>query len=1090
MVVIFTELMDEDSVVRRVVEACYMIASVLFIFSLSGLKKAESSRKGVFFGVCGMTLAIVSSVFLREFHSQYGKMFAATIPGAIVGITLASIVNMLQVPQMIASLHSFVGAAATFVGFSNYFLLSQEAPSVLRDVETYVGIFIGVVTFAGSVIAALKLAEVGGGDFGEFVFRLGWFRHLLNILAFSITIIAGIIFCIDDTWVLGLYINVAMGIFIGAYMALAVGAADMPVIISMLNSYSGWATAASGFLLNNNVLVVTGAVVGSSGAILSYIMCTAMNRSLFQVLLSRFGGGATGPRVKTPEVATNEVNSQQVYEILKSANDIIIVPGYGMAAGKGQQQVGQLAKLMKKQGKKVRFCLHPVAGRMPGHMNILLSEAKVPINMMFELSNINQDFEKADVALVVGCNDTVNPAAYEEGSPIFGMAVCDVWKAKKVVVMKRKRAGVGFAGIDNKMFDYQNTGMYLGELNQRFAELLALMENQYSGAEVKIAMEGPKRPEEKKAVAAPKPAETVLSPEELAHYKTYKTIGVPKEVGKNEKRVALIPKVALKMRQMGFAIKVEKGAGEEAGFTDKDYEMVGAQIVPTEEVWKCEIVIKIREPLPHPTLGVHEAELAKDTGLLVCGIDPAAHKEAMGMLQKHEKLAVWSMRCVPRITRAQKLDTLSSMGKLDGYRAVIEAFNHFRGFAGPQFTAAGKIDPARVFVIGCGVIGLAAIGTAVGLGAKVEAFDARQKGRSDGESAGAEIVIDEDLKMDEGAGTGGYAKEMGADYYDRQRAFFKRVLKDCDIVVSTARVPGMSKLVLITEETVRSMKRGSVIMDVSGMNCALTRESEYYVDQESGVTISGITTFVGTMPGQASELYSNNMYNLVEELCKIPKNKNNNASNFTLDVADEIVNEALIIQDMKVRWVPYHLRVKQEEQKKAKGEAKVEAKKEEALIRRPEKRGQAVIDMKEMPTTTALSEKLLERKGPSEEEEKVATMDAKSSSTIVISMTVLAIGLAYSTNYAFMMNFLIFTLALIIGYIVVWGVDPLLHASLMSETNAISGIIYIGAMLQLYGYNGSFQTPNVLGALALFFASINVFGGFVLTDKMLSMISA
>eukprot|EP00826_Nyctotherus_ovalis_P034616 TRINITY_DN28_c0_g1_i2.p1 TRINITY_DN28_c0_g1~~TRINITY_DN28_c0_g1_i2.p1 ORF type:complete len:449 (-),score=128.38 TRINITY_DN28_c0_g1_i2:53-1399(-) len=436
MVVIFTELMDEDTLVRRLVEACYMIASVLFIFSLSGLKKPESSRQGVFYGVCGMTLAIVSTFFLREFHSEYVRMFVATIPGAIIGITLAVIIDMLQVPQMVASLHSFVGLAATFVGFSNYFLHINSEPSVLRDIETFVGVYIGIITFAGSVIAAMKLAEIGGGDFGEFVFKMGPFRHVVNGTLFGLTLIAGIIFCIDDTWAMGLYINVVLGIILGCLMVFAVGGADMPVIISMLNSLSGWATVASGFLLNNNVLIVTGSVVGSSGAILSYIMCTSMNRSFLQVLLTRFT--AVTLAVAPPTVATNEVNSQQVYEILKQAKDIIIVPGYGMAAGKGQKQVGQLAKLLRKQGKKVRFCLHPVAGRMPGHMNILLSEAKVPINMMFELSNINKDFENADVAFVVGCNDTVNPAAYEEGSAIFGMAVCDVWKAKHVFVMKRK----------------------------------------------------------------------------------------------------------------------------------------------------------------------------------------------------------------------------------------------------------------------------------------------------------------------------------------------------------------------------------------------------------------------------------------------------------------------------------------------------------------------------------------------------------------------------------------------------------------------------------------------------------------------------
>lgn len=1076
MVVILTELLDEDTMVRRLVEACYMIASVLFIFSLSGLKKPESSRQGVFYGVCGMGLAIVSTLFLRDFHSEYIRMFVATIPGAIIGITLASIINMLQVPQMIAALHSFVGLAATFVGFSNYFLHISSEPSILRDIETFIGVFIGIITFAGSVIAAMKLAEVAGGEFGEFVFKLGPFRHAVNGTLLGVTILAGIIFCIDDTWIMGLYINVILGILLGCHLVLAVGGADMPVIISMLNSLSGWATVASGFLLNNNVLIVTGAVVGSSGAILSYIMCDSMNRSFLQVLLTRFT--AVTLAVAPPSVAKNEVNSQQVYDLVKQAKDIIIVPGYGMAAGKGQKQVGQLAKALRKQGKNVRFCLHPVAGRMPGHMNILLCEAKVPINMMFELSHINKDFEKADIAFVVGCNDTVNPAAYEEGSPIFGMAVCDVWKAKNVVVMKRKRGGVGFAGIDNSMFDNQNTGMYLGSLNQRLDELLALVESQYSHEEVKLAVDAPKERVVTKT-------DTVISPEELKHYKTHKTIGVPKEIAQDEYRVSLVPKTVTKLRKLGFAIKVEKGAGERAGIIDNDYERAGAEIVNGEDAWKSEIVIKIREPIDNKTTKVIETEKVEESKLLVCNIDPAVHKNEMNALKNHDNLSVWSMRCVPRITRAQKLDTLSSMGKLDGYRAVIEAFKHFRGFAGPQFTAAGKIDPAKVFVIGCGVIGLASIGTAAGLGAKVEAFDARAKGRSDGESMGAEIIIDEDLKMDEGAGVGGYAKEMGADYYDKQRAFFKRVLKDCDIVISTARVPGKSELILINDETVRSMKRGSVIMDVSGMNCSLTKKEQVYVDEESQVTISGITTFVSEMPGQASELYSNNMFNLIEELCAIPKHKDNNAQNFELNLNDEIVNEAVVIQNNKIRWIPYSERVKKAAEKPP--EAKTGDQPPKPAEKKPaEKKPESARDAK---GAGALGQKLMDENLDAEVTEKIAKMDVVSSSIIVTGMIILALSLAYSTDIAFMMNFLIFTLALIIGYIVIWGVDPLLHASLMSETNAISGIIYIGAMLQLYGYNGSFQLPNVCGITALFFASINVFGGFVLTDRMLGMIS-
>jgi len=1067
MVVIFTELMDEDTVVRRLVEACYMIASVLFIFSLSGLKKPESSRQGVFYGICGMALAIVSTFFLKEFHSEYIRMFVATIPGAIIGITLAAVIDMLQVPQMVAALHSFVGLAATFVGFSNYFLHINSEPSMLRDIETFIGVYIGIITFAGSVIAAMKLAEIGGGDLGEFVFKLGPFRHVVNGSIFGITVIAGIIFCIDDTWITGLYINVILGIVIGCLLVFAVGGADMPVIISMLNSLSGWATVASGFLLNNNVLIVTGAVVGSSGAILSYIMCESMNRSFLQVLLTRFT--AVTLSVPVPTEAINAVNSQHVYEVIKQSKDIIIIPGYGMAAGKGQKLVGQVAKTLRKQGKKVRFCLHPVAGRMPGHMNILLSEAKVPINMMFELSNINKDFEKADVALVVGCNDTVNPAAYKEGSPIFGMAVCDVWKAKHVFVMKRKRGGVGFAGIDNDMFDYPNTGMYLGSLNQRLDELLRLLESQYNPEEVKLAVEAPREQVKDKA-------EPIISPEELKRYKAYKTIGVPKEIAKDEYRVALIPKTIIRLRKLGFAVKVEEGAGDRAGFIDHDFEMAGAEIVNKNEAWGCEIVIKIREPINDIEKGHNEIELAENARFLVCNIDPAIHKDVMDGLKAHDNLSVWSMRCVPRITRAQKLDTLSSMGKLDGYRAIVEAFKYYRGFAGPQFTAAGKIDPAKVFVIGCGVIGLASIGTAAGLGAKVQAFDARAKGRSDGESIGAEIVIDEDLKADEGAGVGGYAKEMGADYYDKQRAFFKRVLKDCDIVVSTARVPGKTELILINDETVRSMKRGSVIMDVSGMNCSLTKKEEVYVDKESQVTISGMTSFVSEMPGQASELYSNNMFNLIEELCQIPKHKDNNAANFMIDLTDEIADESVIIQNKKVRWIPYNERVRKAAEVAAKPpEGKVERQQLRPVEKKPEPVG-------------PLSQRLIEEK-EGDVVEKVAKMDAVSSGLIVGSMIILALSLAYGTDITFMMNILIFTLALIIGYIVIWGVDPLLHASLMSETNAISGIIYIGAMLQLYGYNGSFQLPNLCGITALFFASINVFGGFVLTDRMLGMIS-
>lgn len=1075
MFVLFTELINTESVVRRVVEACCMISSVLFIFSLLGLKKANTSRRGVFFGICGMLIAIGSTIFLPDFHEEYLKMVYATIPGAIIGVLLAFFVKLINVPQMIASLHSFVGIAATLVGFSNYYLHLGEPPSTIRSIETYIGIFVGVITFAGSVIAAIKLAEIFGGDFGESVHLLGWARHGLNIAAGITTVVVGVLFCKEMNPEMCLYINVGLGIFIGCHMVLAVGGADMPVIISMLNSYSGWATAASGFLLNSHILIIAGAVIGSSGAILSYIMCAAMNRSFLGVLLTKFSKGKTG-EIKTK--AVNPVDVAQATEIIRKAQDIIIVPGYGMAAANAENLVGAVANTLIEKGKKVRFCLHPVAGRMPGHMDVLLCAAGVPFKYMKELNEINKDFKTADLAIVVGCNDIVNPAANSKDSVISGMVVCEVWEAKNVLVIKRKREGTGFAGIDNEMFDYANTFMLLMEADKAFKEIHTRLESSYDPSLIAEAMKKEEKKEAKK-VAELK--------QDYSKFEKVQIIGVPKEITKGESRVALTPNAVKKLREMKFGVKVENNAGKLAQISNEEYVAAGAEIVDAEDLWNdSNIIIKIQPPIFNTSINRHEAELIAKASLLVCYYYPEREKEVNEMLQRNKALSVWSMNNVPRISNAQKLDTMSSTGNLDGYRVVVEAFKLFKGFARGQVTAAGKIEPAKVFVIGCGVIGLAAISTAAALGAQVQAFDAREKGRQEGKSARAEIVIDEELKMDEGAGIGGYAKEMPEEYYDKQRRFFERVLKDCDVVITTARVPGKDKLVLITKNAIRGMKKGSVVMDIIGSNCELTQRNEIIVDDSSQVTISGITSYITEMPRQASELYGTNMVNLVCELCKAPKGIKEDAITYSVNLEEPIADEAVVISEGKMRWMPYSERLKIAEKKKADAAKNPPSSPPEEKKELPNK-GEVVIPISK-PKEKDLALRLVDKE-PKKEELRGASMNIFSSGSIVISMLLLSTSLAYSTDYVFMLNFLIFCLALITGFIVVLGVDHKLHASLMSETNAISGIIYIGAMIQLYGINGEWSLSSTSGFIALFFASINVFGGFVLTDRMLGKIA-
>ncbi|MBB3007653.1 MULTISPECIES: Re/Si-specific NAD(P)(+) transhydrogenase subunit beta [Cupriavidus] len=452
----------------------YLAASALFILSLSGLSHPATARRGNMLGIAGMVIAVMTTV-LAGSPDGIAIIIGAMVVGGIAGAMLARRVEMTQMPQLVAVLHSFVGLAAVLVGYASYLepTTLSGAEKAIHEVETYLGILIGAVTFTGSIIAFLKLQGTMGG---KPMLLPG--RHVLNAGALLLCVWLGYAFLAAPDPQQGLVPLAAMtviALLVGAHLVLAIGGADMPVVVSMLNSYSGWAAAATGFMLGNDLLIITGALVGSSGAILSYIMCKAMNRKFLSVILGGFGAvQAQGAATEQGEVLP--VSSEEVSSLLKDANEVIIVPGYGMAVAQAQGTISEIARRLRAQGVNVRFGIHPVAGRLPGHMNVLLAEARVPYDIVLEMEEINDDFEKADVVLVVGANDIVNPGALEDpASPIAGMPVLEVWKAKTVVVSKRSMAA-GYAGVDNPLFYKDNTRMWFGDAKGSVDALLRQLE--------------------------------------------------------------------------------------------------------------------------------------------------------------------------------------------------------------------------------------------------------------------------------------------------------------------------------------------------------------------------------------------------------------------------------------------------------------------------------------------------------------------------------------------------------------------------------------------------------------------------------------
>ncbi|AOJ33624.1 Re/Si-specific NAD(P)(+) transhydrogenase subunit beta [Burkholderia metallica] len=459
----------------------YIGAAILFILSLGGLANPETARRGNLLGMIGMLIAVLATVLGPRVSAEgIPYIVAALVVGGAVGLYAAKKVQMTQMPELVALMHSLVGLAACLVGFASYIDTSVQftgAEHAIHEVEIYVGILIGAVTFAGSVIAFGKLSgKIGGKPL------LLPARHWLNLAALLIVIYYGRAFLHAETIQEGmtpLIVMTVVSLLFGVHMVMAIGGADMPVVVSMLNSYSGWAAAATGFMLGNDLLIVIGALVGSSGAILSYIMCRAMNRNFISVIAGGFGTGSGAPASAggsaQPAGEVVAVSALETAELLRDAKSVIIVPGYGMAVAQAQHTVHELTKVLREKGVDVRFAIHPVAGRMPGHMNVLLAEAKVPYDIVMEMDEINGDFPDADVSMVIGANDIVNPAAQEDpGSPIAGMPVLEVWKAKTSIVMKRSMAS-GYAGVDNPLFYKDNNRMLFGDAKKMLDEVFGAL---------------------------------------------------------------------------------------------------------------------------------------------------------------------------------------------------------------------------------------------------------------------------------------------------------------------------------------------------------------------------------------------------------------------------------------------------------------------------------------------------------------------------------------------------------------------------------------------------------------------------------------
>ncbi len=1017
-----------------------------------------------------MGLAVVAMWCTPTYTYDHGvTVNLVMLIGAALGGYAAWAVKMTGMPQLVGFLNACGGLASALEGFGLY--LDPDArlevirglPSVGLDegqlwvqaIAMYLSIIVGMATFTGSMVACGKL----NGNIPSKAMIIP-FRGPVTALMFIGIIVASLCsFNFGPSWndrTTGIWLVFIVGVLASLYGIMAVyaiGGADMPVVISLLNSLSGFATVAAGFMLSNSLLIITGAFVGCSGIILSVIMCIAMNRSLKNVMIGGFGDTGKSSQMKT-EGQVKEVTTEDVVDLMTSASRIIIVPGYGMAVAKAQHAVAEMTALLRSRGIKVRFGIHPVAGRLPGHMNVLLAEARVPYDIVKSMDEINGDFHETDVVLVIGANDTVNPSAQTDpDSPIAGMPVLEIWKATQTIVMKRTLA-VGYAGVDNPLFVNENNAMYLGDAKKSVDSLVDLLRAREPSTVTKFDAVTNGRTKVQAQSDAKKAAAEATK---LAALKKDAVIavGVLKEIGENEKRVAIVPAACNRLLKGGIQLVVESGAGEGSTFTDATYEAAGAIVLPSakEVVDKSHIIFKVNAPKEIDD-GNHEMDILGKgkTFISMIGARTTAGGELIDRAVKRE-ISLLAMDSIPRISRAQSLDVLSSQAKIAGYRAVIEAAKIYQRFFNGEITAAGKFDACKVMVVGAGVAGLAAIGTAVSLGAIVHAFDTRLETADQIESMGGQF-----LKLNfadaDGDGGGGYAKVMSDEFIAKEMEMFREQAKEVSIIITTAAIPGRPAPKLIMKDAVDNLQPGSVIVDLAGAtggNCELTRPGETYVYGQ-GVTIVGSTDLISQMAWQASSMYSNNCLNLLDLLCPKPKKGSTTPRALNLNMDDVVVRGMTLVNSGEKLEFAAPVPV-----------AAAPKKTETAAQNTAAETGPGLFDFLDDTYIVFTGWEIV----------------------YILLMAAFFIVIAIWAPATFSLQILIFILAGIIGYYIVWDVEPKLHTPLMSTSNAISGAVILGGLQMTSLPLGS--PAMVLGTIAVPVAAINIVGGFGVSYRMLNM---
>lgn len=889
-----------------------VVGLICFILCLMKLSKVTTSKMGMIYGIIGMAALIVGYGVDETYTYDDGRWLIgiSMIPGILLGLWSAMSVDITGLPELVGAYNGFGGLAAGLEGIGQYLypdakylvrggeVIAEQTSSMLwiQSISLVLSIVIGMMTFTGSTIACLKLHGTISSKS-----RVIPHRPLVTMLIFvAITVFGVFSFTGGQDWndrglgVVFIIIIAILSLAYGIIAVMAIGGGDMPVSISFLNALSGLSTSMAGFMLSNKALIVSGAFVGASGMILTLIMCKNMNRSISNVLVGGFGAGSNKTK-KTKGNAvgvTKEVSAEDVVQMLTTSKNIIIVPGFGMAVAKAQYAVAELTSNLRARGINIRFAIHPVAGRLPGHMNVLLAESKIPYDITFAMDDINADFPDTDLAIVLGANDIVNPSAQTDpDSPIAGMPVLEVWKAKQTICMKRS-LNVGYAGVDNPLFIKENNSMYLGDAKNSLEKLLHLLSDSTptpNEAGVKADIESIKKETEEVK------EDPFFAQIPDLQSKAFLKVGICKEIGdKNEKRVAMIPDIAKKLLKTCIQVVVQSNSGKDSGFSNGSYAKVGCLVMDTsQEVYNsADVIIKIRQPT------VQEIEMLGEGKTMICPIIPQSD-EGMKLLQRAKETGVniLAIDCIPRISRAQKLDVLTSQARLAGYRAVVEAANVYQRCLNGEMTAAGSFAASKVLVIGAGVAGLAAISTATSMGSVVRAFDTRLATRDEVESLGGEFLV-LDFDNEEGDEGTGYAKVMSDSFIQAEMKLFREQAKECNIIITTAAIPGRSAPLLIMKDAVDNMQSGSVIVDLAastGGNCECTKPGETYM-YDNLVTIVGATDLSSKMAWQSSSMYANNMLSLLQLLCQKQK--------FEINMKDPVIRGMTCVYDNDITWPP------------------------------------------------------------------------------------------------------------------------------------------------------------------------------------------